>query len=136
MKTDSVLTMDEYLNEICAVPKYVSPPASDVRHIPITAEYSPDLGTGEQPGHACRSDRWGHPCPGSVKVPARDRADATGLDGVANKEVNKNGNSNCVRCRIGDGAVRVTHRTMLKRSRMAIAFSTVRVAADQPAVAG
>jgi hypothetical protein len=67
MKTDCVLTMDEYFNEICAVPKYVSRPASDARHIPITAECSPDLGTGEQLGHACRSDRWGHPCPGSVK---------------------------------------------------------------------
>jgi len=54
--------------------------------------------------------------------PALDRADAAGLDGVANNEVNKNGISNCVRCRIGDGAVRFAHRTMLKRSRMAIAF--------------
>jgi len=65
MKTDLVLTMDEYLDECCVVPKHVSPPAPDARHISITAGDNPDLNAGE---HSCRCDRWGHPYPGCAKT--------------------------------------------------------------------
>ena len=64
MKTDVVLTMDEYLAQCSAFPKPVTPPAIDARHIPITAENEPHLGT--EP-HRCRCDRWGHPYPGCVE---------------------------------------------------------------------
>ena len=59
MKTDVVLTMDEYLNMCCGVPKPVNPLADNARHIPITSEV--DARSEE---HGCRCDRWGHPCPG------------------------------------------------------------------------
>ena len=70
MKTDRVLTMDEYLNNICVAPKHVRPPASDARRIPITAEE--DMNSGAE-AHGCRCDRWGHPCPGCLerKLPER-----------------------------------------------------------------
>jgi hypothetical protein len=60
MKTDLVLTMDEYLAMSCDTPKHVNPPGNDARHIPITD--GGDVGTkNEEQG--CRCDRWGHPCP-------------------------------------------------------------------------
>ena len=65
MKTDVVLTMDEYLDQ-CCVWKPVSPPASDGRHVPITV--GGDIGLKSEV-HGCRCDRWGHPCPGCVKTP-------------------------------------------------------------------
>ncbi len=64
MKTDVVLTMDEYLDQRCALPKPVSPPVRDARHVPVTAENDLDSGTD---AHACRCDRWGHPCPDCVQ---------------------------------------------------------------------
>ena len=64
MKTHLVLTMDEYLDECCVVPKHVSPPAPDASHIPITVEH--DLNSDVE-AHGCRCDRWGHPCPGCLK---------------------------------------------------------------------
>ena len=64
MKTDVVLTMDEYLNKCAVARMHVNPPASDARHVPITAENDLDSG-GE--AHGCRCDRWGHPCPGCLK---------------------------------------------------------------------
>jgi hypothetical protein len=67
MKTDVVLTMDEYLDQCCALLKPVNPPAREARHVSITAEN--DLDSGRE-AHGCRCDRWGHPCPGGVK--ARD----------------------------------------------------------------
>ncbi len=66
MKTDAVLTTNEYLSQWCALWKRVSPPASDARHIPIAAEDVLDLNNR---AHGCRCDRWGHPCPGCVKSP-------------------------------------------------------------------
>jgi hypothetical protein len=59
MKTDLVLTMDEYFDQCCALAKPVRPPESDARHISITAgdESKRDVGV-----HGCRCDRWGHPC--------------------------------------------------------------------------
>ena len=42
MKTDLVLTMDEYLNA-CCVASRVKPPAKDARHVPITTENDADL---------------------------------------------------------------------------------------------
>ena len=56
MKTDVVLTMDEYLDQCCAFPKPVSPPAREARHVPITAEK--DLESSTE-AHSCRCDRWG-----------------------------------------------------------------------------
>jgi hypothetical protein len=70
MKTDRVLTMDEYLNEICVVAKHVTPPAGDARHIPITAE--DDVHSGTE-AHGCRCDRWGHPCPGCLETALQTR---------------------------------------------------------------
>ena len=57
MKTDTVLTTNEYFDACCGVPKQVDPPAADnARHIPITSEV--DARSEE---HGCRCDRWGHP---------------------------------------------------------------------------
>jgi len=56
MKTDVVLTMNEYLDQCCARAKPVSPLAPDARHIPITSE-----GDARSEEHGCRCDRWGHP---------------------------------------------------------------------------
>ena len=61
MKTDVVLTMDEYLDLCCVAPKHVNPPAVDARHVPVAAEGDVDL---KSEAHGCRCDRWGHPCPG------------------------------------------------------------------------
>lgn len=60
MKTDTILTTDEYFAACYALPKHVSPPADNARHIPITdeADISP-----RNKEHGCRCDRWGHPCP-------------------------------------------------------------------------
>jgi len=63
MKTDLVLTMDEYLNACCVAPR-VKPPAGEARHIPITEKTVVDPRPNE---HGCRCDRWGHPCPGCVE---------------------------------------------------------------------
>ena len=63
MKTDLVLTMDEYFDQCCIATKRVSPPAPGARHILITAK--DDLHTGTE-AHGCRCDRWGHPCPNCV----------------------------------------------------------------------
>ncbi len=62
MKTDVVLTMDEYFNKCGGVPKPVNPPADDARHIPIPSEV--DARSEE---HGCRCDRWGHPSPGCLE---------------------------------------------------------------------
>ena len=42
MKTDVVLTMDQYLNACCVAPR-VKAPAKDARHVPITAQDKVDL---------------------------------------------------------------------------------------------
>jgi hypothetical protein len=59
MKTDVVLTIDEYLDQCCALAKPVSPPTHDARHVPITTGGDVDLHPKER---GCRCDRWGHPC--------------------------------------------------------------------------
>lgn len=61
MKTDLVLTMGECLAICCNFPKYVNPPATGARHIPVTSEG--DIGPKNK-APACRCDRWGHPYPG------------------------------------------------------------------------
>jgi hypothetical protein len=53
MKTDLVLTMDEYLNACCVAPR-VKPPAKDARHVPITAQDNVDLHPEKR---GCRCDR-------------------------------------------------------------------------------
>jgi hypothetical protein len=58
MKTDLVLTMDEYLNARCVAPR-VRAPARDARHVPITKE---DDVNPHPKKRGCRCDRWGHPC--------------------------------------------------------------------------
>jgi hypothetical protein len=58
MKTDLVLTMDQYLNAWCVAPR-VKAPTRDARHIPITTEGDVNLHPKKR---ACRCDRWGHPC--------------------------------------------------------------------------
>jgi hypothetical protein len=82
MKTDVVLTMDEYLDQCCAFPKTVSPPAPEARHVPITAENG--LESGKE-AHGCRCDRWGHPCPGSVNSPHEPERNAAVFGEVTNK---------------------------------------------------
>jgi len=64
MKTDLVLTTDEYFDQCCIATKHVSPPAPDARHILITAGDNLDSSAGV---HGCRCDRWGHPCADCVK---------------------------------------------------------------------
>ena len=60
MKTDLVLTRDEYVNECCVPPRRVSPPAGNARHVAIKIQNNVD----PEPATAgCRCDRWGHPCP-------------------------------------------------------------------------
>jgi hypothetical protein len=81
MKTDVVLTMNEYLDQ-CCVWKSVSPPASDARHVPITAENELDSGTE---AHGCRCDRWGHPCPACVKSRHEAEHNAEVFAAVTNK---------------------------------------------------
>ena len=66
MKTDLVLTIDEYLDECCVVPQRPSPPGRDARHVSITAEQVD--ASAEVRG--CRCDRWGHPCPGCLEPQA------------------------------------------------------------------
>jgi hypothetical protein len=81
MKTDVVLTMNEYLNQ-CCVWKSVSPPASDARQVPIIAQNDLDSG-GE--AHGCRCDRWGHPCSGYVESRHEIEQNAAVFGGVTNK---------------------------------------------------
>ena len=63
MKTDVVLTMDEYLNR-CFVARRVKPPGKDARHVPITEEDKTDV---HATNRGCRCDRWGHPCTGCTE---------------------------------------------------------------------
>jgi hypothetical protein len=73
MKTDVVLTMDEYFDQCCVATKHVRPPASDARHISITGGDNLDLNAGQ---HGCRCDRWGHPCPGCLEHKLQTRTTA------------------------------------------------------------
>lgn len=57
MKTDLVLTIDEYLDECGVVPHKANPPAPEARHVPITANEDVELDQ-EENGNRC--DRWGH----------------------------------------------------------------------------
>ncbi len=82
MKTDVVLTTDEYLAQCCALAKPVSPPASDARHVPIGAEKEPESGTQ---AHGYRCDRWGHPCPDCVKPLHAAERNKTVFDDATNK---------------------------------------------------
>jgi hypothetical protein len=58
MKTDHVLTVDEYLDECCVAPRHISPPVGNARHIAITTLNHVDR---EAANHGSRCDRWGHP---------------------------------------------------------------------------
>lgn len=58
MKTDLVVTMDEYLNETRPVSRRVDPPAAGARHVTITA--ADDARLANQ-SHSYSCDRWGHP---------------------------------------------------------------------------
>jgi hypothetical protein len=60
MRTDQVLTMEEFLHERCVAGIRVTPPIPGARHIPVTAEK--DLNSALKP-NGCQCDRWGHPCP-------------------------------------------------------------------------
>ena len=75
MKTDLLLTMDEYLDRCSVVPQRPSPPGRDARHVSITAEEQVD---SSAEARGCRCDRWGHPCPGCLKSrPASEQEIAT-----------------------------------------------------------
>ena len=75
MKTDLVLTMDEYLAMSCGIAKHVNPPTRAAQHIPITAEG--DFGASNE-ARARYCNRWSHPCPGCTdqnhgkRVPVQD----------------------------------------------------------------
>ena len=60
MKTDRVLTVDEYLNERGMVPTRVEPAGCDTRQIPIAEDKDVDF---QRDARSCDCDRWGHPCP-------------------------------------------------------------------------
>ena len=64
MKTDVVLTMDEYFKASCSPRHNVNPLADNARHIPVTGEENIDRRSEE---HGCRCDRWGHPRPGCLE---------------------------------------------------------------------
>jgi hypothetical protein len=82
MKTDVVLTMNEYLDQCWIPPKRVIPPARDARHVPITAENELDSGTE---AHGCTCDRWGHPYPGCVKCRHEAEQNAAAFGAVRNR---------------------------------------------------
>jgi len=56
MRTDEVLTMEEYLTACYLVESRVSPPGPDAHHIPIIARG--DVDSAREPGSR-RCDRWG-----------------------------------------------------------------------------
>jgi len=66
MKTDTVLTMNEYFGACCVVPKHMNPPADSARHIPVTGEDDIDP-RNEELDYRC--NRWGHPCPDCKRKP-------------------------------------------------------------------
>ena len=72
MKTDVVLTMDEYLDLCCVAPKHVNPPAGDARHVPVAAEGDVDL---KSEAHGC----------GCVKSRHEAEQNAAVFGGVTNK---------------------------------------------------
>ena len=72
MKTDVVLTMDEFLNACCAVPHHIKPPADGVRHVPIAEQKDVHIGNN---GHSCNCDRWGHPCANCVEPKIQPRSE-------------------------------------------------------------
>jgi len=76
MKTDLVLTMDEYFDQCCIATKHVSRLAPDARHISIRPGDNRDLNAGE---HGCRCDRWGHPCPNCVTPRRANEQEVTSL---------------------------------------------------------
>ena len=76
MKTDLLLTMDEYLDRCCVVPQRLGPPDCDARHVAITAEEQVDA-SAEVLG--CQCDRWGHPCPGCLKSQAANEQEIATL---------------------------------------------------------
>src|SRR6266566_835159 len=86
MKTDVVLTMDEYFDQCCIATKRVSPPAPDARHILITAGDNLDSGAE---AHGCRCDRWGASVSRMRQIPARGRAERGSFWWGDRKEVNK-----------------------------------------------
>ena len=102
MKTDTVLTTDEYFAACCAVPKHVNPPARNARHIPITGEEDIDLGNKK---HGCRCNRWG--IPAQIALNSGSRGSALRPTSFVSKtsELNKNGIRNCIRHSRDDGAV-------------------------------
>jgi len=59
MRTDQVLTMEEFLHECCVGGARVTPPIPGARHIPVTEEN--DLNSAVEP-NGRRCDRWGHAC--------------------------------------------------------------------------
>ena len=61
MKTDTVLTMNEYFDACCGVPKQVDRPADNARHISITSKGDIDPSDPRSEEHGWRCDRWGHP---------------------------------------------------------------------------
>jgi hypothetical protein len=78
MKTDVVLTMNEYLDQCWIPPKRVIPPARDARHVPITAENELDSGTE---AHGCTCDSLGPSVSRMRQMSARGRAERGSLWG-------------------------------------------------------
>jgi hypothetical protein len=71
MKTDSLLTMEQYLDECRLVPTLAKSPARNARHVLVEPARDVDLAIEPQ---ACTCDRWGHPCDDFVDTKLSNRS--------------------------------------------------------------
>src|SRR5204863_6385713 len=111
MKTDTVLTMNEYFDACCGVPKHADPPADNAGHIPITSEG--DIGPGARStvaGATAGAIRL------VLKSGSRDSAPRPTSFFYKANEVNKHGIRNCIQRGRDDGALCADHQAMLERT--------------------
>jgi len=108
MKTDTVLTMNEYFDACCGVPKHAHLPADNARHIPITVKSMPGA-RSTVAGATAGAIRL------VLKSGSRDSAPRPTSFFCNTNEVT-NGIRNCIQRGRDDGALCVGHRTMLERT--------------------
>ena len=102
MKTDTVLTTDEYFAACCAVPKRVNPP----KRTSISGTRGTVAGA------------TGGAIPAQIALNSGSRGSARRPTSFVSKtsELNKNGIRNCIRRSRDDGVVCADHRVMLERT--------------------